>query len=65
MRHKKNYLKGYEWIVAANLKDFFRIVRYERLIDLIAEKISDRRILKLIRKMLKLRYMEQGMRHLT
>lgn len=32
---------------------------------MIAEKVSDGRILKLIRKMLKVEYMEQGIRHLT
>ena len=32
---------------------------------MIAEKVSDGRILELIRKMLKAGYMEQGIRHLT
>jgi len=61
----RELLKGYEWIVDADLKDFFGSVQHERLIDIIAEKVSDGRILKLIRKMLKAGYMEQGIRHLT
>jgi len=61
----RELLKGYEWIVDADLEDFFGSVQHERLIDLIAEKVSDGRILKLIRKMLKAGYMEQGIRHLT
>ena len=60
----RELLKGYEWIVDADLKDFFGSVQHERLIDMIAEKVSDGRILKLIRKMLKAGYMEQGIRHL-
>jgi len=61
----RELLKGYEWIVDADLEDFFGSVQHERLIDMIAEKVSDGRILKLIRKMLKAGYMEQGIRHLT
>jgi len=61
----RELLKGYEWIVDADLEDFFGSVQHERLIDLIAETVSDGRILKLIRKMLKAGYMEQGIRHLT
>lgn len=61
----RELLKGYEWIVDADLKDFFGSVQHERLIDVIAEKVSDGRILKLIRKMLRAGYMEQGIRHLT
>jgi len=61
----RGLLKGYEWIVDADLKDFFGSVQHERLIDIIAERISDGRILKLIREMLKAGYMEQGIRHLT
>lgn len=60
----RELLRGYEWIVDADLKDFFGSVQHERLIDMIAEKVSDGRILKLIRKMLKAGYMEQGIRHL-
>ena len=61
----RELLKGYEWIVDADLEDFFGSVQHEKLIDMIAEKVSDGRILKLIRKMLKAGYMEQGIRHLT
>jgi len=61
----RELLIGYEWIVDADLRDFFGSVQHERLIDMIAEKVSDGRILKLIRKMLKAGYMEQGIRHLT
>ena len=61
----RELLRGYEWIVDADLQDFFGSVQHEKLIDRIAEKISDGRILKLIRKMLKAGYMEQGIRQLT
>lgn len=61
----RELLRGYEWIVDADLQDFFGSVQHEKLIDRIAEKVSDGRILKLIRKMLKAGYMEQGIRQLT
>ena len=54
----RELLRGYEWIVDADLQDFFVSVKHEKLIDRIAEKISDGRILKLIRKMLKAGCME-------
>ena len=43
---------GYCWIVDADLRDYFTSINQEKLVDLIAEEISDRRVLGLIRRML-------------
>jgi RNA-directed DNA polymerase len=43
---------GYGWIVDADLRQFFDTIDQEQLIDLIAEEISDGRVLQLIRDIL-------------
>jgi len=41
--------KGNVWIVDADLRQFVDTIDQERLIDLIAEEISDGRVLQLVR----------------
>ena len=43
---------GAEWIVDADLKDFFGSVEHEKLLALVAQRVSDGRILRLIEAML-------------
>jgi RNA-directed DNA polymerase len=45
--------KGNVWIVDADLRQFFDTIDQEQLIDLIAEEISDGRVLQLVRDMLR------------
>ena len=56
----KNIQDGDEWIVDADLKDYFGSVNHELLVELIARKISDGRVLELIRSMLQAGYVEEG-----
>ena len=44
---------GSEWIVDADLRDFFGSVDHEKLLTLVAQRIADGRVLRLIRAMLK------------
>src|SRR6266487_4227949 len=44
---------GREWIVDADLKDFFGSVDHEKLLTLIAQRVADSRVLRLIKAMLK------------
>lgn len=48
----KEITSGREWIVDADLKDFFGSVDHEKLITLVAQRVADSRILRLIRAML-------------
>lgn len=41
--------EGNEWIVDADLRDYFGTVNHELLINLIARKISDGKVLKLLK----------------
>jgi group II intron reverse transcriptase/maturase len=52
--------EGHEWVVDADIKAFFDTVNHEKLIDAVAERISDGRVLRLIRSFLKADIMEQG-----
>jgi RNA-directed DNA polymerase len=49
----KEIESGREWIVDADLKDFFGSVDHEKLLTLVAQRIADGRVLRLIKAMLK------------
>ena len=41
-------MNGYHWILDADLKDYFGSVTHQKLIDMVAERVSDGRVLGLI-----------------
>ena len=45
----KEIQSGREWIVDADLKDFFGSVDHEKLLTLVAQRVADGRVLRLIR----------------
>src|SRR5947199_4367040 len=49
----KEIQSGSEWIVDADLRDFFGSVDHEKLLTLIAQRVADGRVLRLIMAMLK------------
>lgn len=53
---------GREWIVDADLKDFFGSAQHDRLMALLNRRVSDGRVLKLIERILKAGYYAQGKR---
>src|SRR6266508_1600086 len=48
----KEIQSGQEWIVDGDLKDFFGSVDHEKLLTLVAQRVSDGRVLRLIEAML-------------
>jgi RNA-directed DNA polymerase len=53
--------EGNEWVVDADIKAFFDMVNHEKLIDAVSERISDGRVLRLIKSFLKADVMEHGL----
>jgi RNA-directed DNA polymerase len=51
---------GAEWIVDADLKDYFGTIDHEKLMTLVAERVADGRVLTLIERMLAAGYMQHG-----
>jgi RNA-directed DNA polymerase len=52
---------GYRWVVDLDLEKFFDRVNHDKLMAKIAERVSDKRLLKLIRAFLKAGVMEGGL----
>jgi len=56
----KELQEGHEWIVDADLKDFFGSADHEKLMTLVHQRISDGRVLRLIESILKAGCYAQG-----
>ena len=55
-----NLNEGYEWVIELDLEKFFDRINHDKLMGLLTKKITDKRILKLIRSYLNSGMMEEG-----
>jgi RNA-directed DNA polymerase len=55
-----SFIDGYVFAVDGDIRDYFSTIEHERLLALVGERVSDRRMLKLLGKWLEAGVMEDG-----
>jgi RNA-directed DNA polymerase len=52
--------RGHRFVVDGDIRGFFDAIEHERLMELVQERVSDRRVLKLVRQFLRAGVLESG-----